>query len=144
MKAIFLKYMKVNWNDGWTFHFNLRFKLWYLFDRTFGKCIFLPLVLKTESDLILILTKKGEASESEGGESEAICGGRSPLGRGGAGCYNYGHGHDDDDHHDGAVLMMMMMTLINRWEAGAQRPDLTSKISFGQTKAGFHLKWEML
>ena len=58
MKAIFLKYMKVNWNDGWTFHFNLRFKLWYLFDRTFGKCIFLPLVLKTESDLILILTKK--------------------------------------------------------------------------------------
>ena len=109
------------------------------------------LVLKTESDLILILTKKkGEASESKGGESEAICGGRSPLGRGGSGDYNYGH----DDHHDGAgalvhpfllllllmMMMMMMMTLINRWEAGAQRPDLTSKISFGQTKAGFHLK----
>ena len=53
----------------------------------------------------------------------------------------------DDDVIDELMMMLMMMVMmmwgmrrLNRLEAGAQRRDLTSKTSSGQTKAGFRQK----
>ena len=83
------------------------------------------------------MTKKGEASESEGGESEAICGGRSPLGRGGAGCYNYGHGHDDH-YHDGAAVHPFLVVVDDFVDDDDD--DAYQQVGSWSTEAGLDIK----